>query len=88
MMPFVWTYWPVRSAARLGEHSGVVANAFRNRVPSRASRSTAGVWTNGWPAKPKSSQRASSTRMTTTFGRGVCAGSGRALQDARQTTTA
>ena len=39
MMPFVWTYWPVSSAARLGEQSGVVANAFRNRVPSRASRS-------------------------------------------------
>ena len=88
MMPFVWTYWPVRSAARLGEHSGVVAKAFRNRAPSRASRSMAGVWTNGWPATRSRPSAESSTRTKTTFGRGVWVRSGGALQEARQRTTA
>ena len=47
--------------ARLGEQRGVVTNAFGNRAPSRARRSTFGVSTNGWPAAPTSSQRRSST---------------------------
>src|SRR3954452_4341730 len=55
--------------ARLGEHSGVVANALRNMAPSRASRSIFGVRENGCPAHPRSSQRRSSTRMKMMFGR-------------------
>ena len=46
-MPWVRAYWPVRKLARLGEQSGVVANALRKRAPSRARRSMLGVSTKG-----------------------------------------
>ena len=36
-------------AAWLGEHSGVVRNAFSNSAPSRAMRSMCGVRTHGCP---------------------------------------
>src|SRR3990172_7212737 len=55
--------------ARLGEQSGVVAKAFRNRAPSRARRSMFGVFTKGCPAAPMSSKRRSSTTIRTMFGR-------------------
>src|SRR5689334_18793949 len=54
--------------ARLGEQSGVVANALRKFAPSRASRSMCGVRENGWPVQPRSSQRRSSTRMKMMLG--------------------
>src|SRR5690348_8609115 len=62
-------------AARLGEQSGVVANALRKTAPSLARRSMLGVFTNGWPVQPSSSNRRSSIRMKTMFGRGGCASS-------------
>ena len=76
MMPLVCGYWPVRKLARLGEQSGVVANAFVNLAPSRASRSMCGVSMNGWPATRISSQRMSSTSTMTMFGRRGRAGGG------------
>src|SRR5262245_57773092 len=69
IMPLACGYRPVRKLARLGEQSGVVANAFVKRAPSRASRSMFGVSTNGWPATRISSQRMSSTSTMTMFGR-------------------
>src|SRR5688572_2691644 len=69
MMPLVCAYCPVRKLARLGEQSGVVANAFVNLAPSRASRSMCGVSMNGWPTLRISSQRMSSTSTTTMLGR-------------------
>src|SRR6185436_1377396 len=75
-MPLVCAYCPVRKPARLGEQSGVVANAFVNRAPSRASRSMFGVSMNGWPATRISSQRMSSTSTMTMFGRRGWAGGG------------
>ena len=65
----------MRKLARLGEQSGVVAKALRNSAPSRAMRSMFGVLTNGCPMQPRSSQRRSSIRMNTMFGRGGVSGS-------------
>ena len=72
-MPWWRVYSPVTMLARLGEHSGVTANMFRNCAPSRASRSMLGVRANGCPAAPKSSNRRSSTTMSRMFGRACAA---------------
>jgi hypothetical protein len=45
--PWRLAYMPVRKDPRLGLHSDVVVNAFRNQTPSRASRSMFGVSMNG-----------------------------------------
>src|SRR5688572_6425509 len=79
MMPLVCAYCPVRKLARLGEQSGVVANAFVNLAPSRASRSMCGVSMNGWPTLRISSQRMSSTSTTTMLGRRDGAADGEAF---------
>src|SRR4051812_23743322 len=72
-MPWALARRPVRKLARDGEHSGVVANALTKFNPSAASRSTFGVFENGWPVQPRSSKRMSSTRMKTMFGRASAA---------------
>jgi hypothetical protein len=55
--------------ARLGEQSEVVQKWFLKYTPSRARRSMCGVWRWGLPWKLRASQRWSSVRMMTTFGR-------------------
>src|SRR5262245_4644660 len=68
MMPWRLAYWPVRIEARLGEHSGVVWNAFTHCAPSCARRSMCGVFMYGCPEAPVSSKRRSSIRMTSRLG--------------------
>src|ERR1051326_9617692 len=68
MMPWRLPYWPRGVETRLGEHSGVVWNAFRNCAPSCARRSMLGVFMYGCPDALVSSKRRSSMRMTRRFG--------------------
>src|SRR5262245_33288370 len=65
MIPWRLAYWPVRIEARFGEQSGVGWKARVKTAPSRASRSMCGVRRYGWPPAPNSSNRRSSTRITT-----------------------
>jgi hypothetical protein len=87
-MPCERAYWPVSRLARLGEHSGVVAKAFRKRTPSRARRSMFGVSMNGCPAAAKSSQRMSSTTTNTTLGGGDAVSGARLAESAQAMTLA
>ena len=62
---------------------------FANRAPSAASRSRFGVLSNGWPAQLIASQRWSSVRIKTTFGRAAVApGSERRLDASKATPNA
>ena len=65
----MWALWwlrPVRSAARVGEHSAVVWN-WLYATPCAATRSSAGVGT-GPPNVPAAPKPTSSSITTTTFG--------------------
>src|SRR4029079_3260583 len=65
-IPTVWWLRPDRSAARVGEHRGVVWNRVYFR-PSAARRSKVGVW--GAPPKALFEPNpASSIRIRSTFG--------------------
>jgi len=79
-------YSPLRIDARLGEQREVVQNVFLKWTPSRASRSMLRVFSCGWPAQPRQSQRRSSQRMNKTFGRSAAVPTARARPSARRVT--
>ena len=67
--PWAWAYRPLRIDARLGEQSDVVQKGFRKYTPSRARRSMFGVEIVDLGLMLTESQRWSSVRMNSTFGR-------------------
>ncbi len=77
MIPWRLAYWPVRIEARFGEQIGVGWNARVQFAPSRAMRSTLGVFMYGCPPAPNSSKRRSSIRITRKFGRSAMLPPGR-----------
>src|SRR6266540_1920491 len=66
--PCLCAYTPLRSEARLGEHSEVVLNALRKLTPSLAMLSMCGVLRCGCPAYPTASHRRSSRSTNRIFG--------------------
>ena len=68
--PVVRGRWPVRSEARVGQHTGMPAMALMKRTLWPANRSRCGVFTFGSPAKPKAWARHWSASTKSTFGTG------------------